>query len=70
MLFWKIWGALRAKSVYRLAEGWTSERFEFESRQSQEFSPLHAVRTGARDHPASYVMGAGKIVPKDKATVA
>jgi hypothetical protein len=38
-----------------------------ESRQWQDFSPLHSVRTGSGTHPVSYQMGNGGSFCGDKA---
>jgi hypothetical protein len=50
-------GAGIAQSVWRLATGWTTEGSE--SREGQEFSLLHVVRTGSGVHPTSFPMGTG-----------
>jgi hypothetical protein len=54
-------------AVQRLATGWTTERSEFESRQSQEFSLLHVVWTGSGAHPASYPLSTGSSFPGGRA---
>jgi hypothetical protein len=47
----------RGSAVGIATVGWTPEGPEFESREWQEFSPLHVVQTSSGAHPASYKMG-------------
>jgi hypothetical protein len=42
---------------------WTTERSEFESHKSQEFSLLQVVQTGSGVHPTSYPMVPGALSP-------
>jgi hypothetical protein len=44
-------------------DGLRAGRPEFESRQGQDFSPVHSVQTGPGAHPASYPMGTGGDLP-------
>jgi hypothetical protein len=46
---------------------WTDERFEFESRQGQNFSPLHVVQTYYGVQPAAYSMSTVGFFLGDKA---
>jgi hypothetical protein len=46
-----------AHSIRWLAMRWTAKRSEFDSRQEQDFSPLHVVQTVSGAYPASYLMG-------------
>jgi hypothetical protein len=48
-----------AQSVQRLATGWTTDGMDIESRQGQECSLLHVVKTSYGTQPASYPMGTG-----------
>jgi hypothetical protein len=63
-----IYGAAIAQSVQRLGYGWTSERLEFESRYSQDFSFLHVVPPVSGVHTASYPWGTGRTSRGKKAT--
>jgi hypothetical protein len=42
-----------AQSVYRLLTGWTTEGWNFESRNVQEFSLLHVFQAVSGVHPTS-----------------
>jgi hypothetical protein len=55
-------------SVVSIATGYglDDRGAEFESRQGQEFSPLHVVQTGSGAHQASYPMGTGGYFPGGK----
>jgi hypothetical protein len=54
------------QSVQRLANGQDAEGSDFESREGQDFSPLHAVQTGSGAHLASYPKGTGGSLPGGK----
>jgi hypothetical protein len=47
------------QSVQRLSASGKPRDPNFESRQVQEFSPLHVVKTGCEAHATSYPMGTG-----------
>jgi hypothetical protein len=53
-------------SVKLLATGWTTDRSEFESWYSQEFSLLYVVQPGSGVHPTSYTVGTGCSFPRVK----
>jgi hypothetical protein len=55
-------GAEIAQSV-RLATGWTIEGSKFESRQGQEFSLFHVIKTGPGAQPFTYPKGIGGTIP-------
>jgi hypothetical protein len=46
---------------------WKTEESEFEYRQGQELSLLHAVQTGSGAYSASYLMGSKGSFPGGKA---